>query len=223
MRDYFNGKVASHDWDLVCTDDSRALAKEIAELKQGTFIPLDEEYGIYRVVLPDKVTSFDIAQAQDNNVYVDSARRDLTINSIFYNLNTQEVYDPFNGVEDIKNKIIRTSTLENMKSDTLRMLRTYRFAAKTGFSVDKDLSQYCKENFALIKSVAMERINAEIMNIFSAKHSSSALNKMNEDDVLKTLLPSVSDAKEKVSFAIDVADKIPQTMQLVKMAALECN
>ena len=223
MRDYFNGKVASHDWDLVCTDNSRALAQEIAELKQGTFIPLDEEYGIYRVVLPDKVTSFDIAQAQDNDVYVDSRRRDLTINSIFYNLNTHEVYDPFNGVEDIQNRVIRTSSLDNMKSDPLRMLRTYRFAAKTGFSVDKELSQYCKENFSLIKDVATERVNSEIMNIFSAKYSTSSLNKMNEDGVLKILFPSVSDDKEKVSFAIDVADNIPQTMPLLKIVALYLN
>ena len=58
MRDYFSGKGTPHDWDLMCTDDSRALASEIAETKNGTFIPLDEERGIYRVVLADKVFRF---------------------------------------------------------------------------------------------------------------------------------------------------------------------
>ena len=79
MRDYFNGKGTPHDWDLMCTDDSRALAKEIAESKQGTFIPLDEERGIYRVVLQDKTTEFDIAQAIENDIYLDSKRRDFTL------------------------------------------------------------------------------------------------------------------------------------------------
>ena len=220
MRDYFNGKKTPHDWDLMCTDDSRALAKEIAESKQGTFIPLDEERGIYRVVLQDKTTEFDIAQALENDVYLDSKRRDLTVNSIFYNLNTHEVYDPFNGVSDVENKIIRTSTLENMQNDPLRMLRVYRFAAKTGFSIDKELSNYCKQNFPLIQKVAPERINSELMNIFSAQNCEFALISMLNDGALTFLFPSLNGNDEKLKMTIPRMSEIPQTQPTLKLATL---
>ena len=91
MRDYFNGRQKSHDWDLVCTQNAKEMAEELAEKKKGTLITLDETKGIYRVVFPDKSIYFDIAQAQDGDIASDSKRRDLTINSIFYNLNTHRV------------------------------------------------------------------------------------------------------------------------------------
>lgn len=220
MRDYFNGKENAHDWDLMCTDDSKALATEIADSKQGTLVVLDDARGIYRVVMPDKITSFDIAQALEDDVYLDSRRRDLTINSIFYNLNTHEVYDPFDGVSDVKNKIIRTSTLDNMKNDPLRMLRVYRFAAKTGFDIDKELSTYCKKNFALIQRIAPERINSELMNIFAAKNCESALSAMLQDGALTFLLPSLAGNESSIGNVIQNLGQIPSDKPTLKLASL---
>ena len=220
MRDYFNGKRNPHDWDLMCTDNSRVLASEIAEQKQGTFIPLDEERGIYRVVLKDKTAEFDIAQALENNVYLDSKRRDLTINSIFYNLNSHEVYDPFDGVSDVQNKIIRTSSLDNMKNDPLRMLRVYRFTAKTGFSIDEKLSAYCRENFPLIKRIAPERINCELMNIFSAENCESALSAMLDDGALTFLFNSIKGNENQLRKTIENLSLIPKEKPTLKLATL---
>ena len=220
MRDYFNGRKQSHDWDLVCTDSSKTLADEIAGLRGGTVVPLDERYGIYRVVLDDKVTEFDIAQAQQNDIEVDCHRRDLTINSIFYNLNTHEVYDPFNGVSDIENKVIRTASLDNMKADPLRILRVYRFLAKTGFSIDEDLSQCCKENVGLLDKVSRERIYSEVMNILSAPYLKNSLDKMQDDGLLHTLFPSLPEDDSTIRNAIDQTEKIPREKPLLKLLVL---
>lgn len=220
MRDYFNGRKKSHDWDLVCTDSSKALADEIAELRGGTVVPLDDRYGIYRVVLNDKVTEFDIAQAQQNDIEVDCHRRDLTINSIFYNLNTHEVYDPFNGVSDIENKVIRTASLDNIKADPLRILRVYRFIAKTGFKVDEGLAQCCRENVGLLDKISRERIYSEIMNILSAPYLKDSLNKMQDDGLLRTLFPSLPENDNTIRNAINQTEKIPREKPLLKLIAL---
>ena len=164
LRNYFLNDEISHDRDLVVLGDSKALAMKIAAELDGTFVELDNVNEIYRVVLKDKINYFDISKALNNSIEEDIKRRDFTINSIFYNLNKEEVIDPLNGAGDIKNKILKTSDFNNFIDDPLRFLRLYRFMSLTGFSIDEKLSVFVKEKFYLINFVARERINYEVIN-----------------------------------------------------------
>ena len=166
LRNYFLNNEISSDRDIVCLKDAKALALEIAKFQDGTFIELDCENEIYRVVLKDKTNYFDISKCLEDNILKDIQRRDFTINSIFYDLNREKVIDPLGGIEDIKNKIIRTCNLQNLADDPLRMLRLYRFYSKFGFEIEKELLNYTKANFNLIKNVALERVNQEILLLF---------------------------------------------------------
>ena len=83
LRNYYINNEISNDRDLVCLDDAQKLAQEITEFLDGTFIELDSENKIYRVVLKDKINYFDISQALNNNILDDAKRRDFTINSIY--------------------------------------------------------------------------------------------------------------------------------------------
>jgi len=70
----------------------------------------------------------------------DALRRDFTINSLFYNIDTDEVEDyTEKGISDIERKIIRTPLppLVTFKDDPLRVLRCFRFKARFNFSVDE--------------------------------------------------------------------------------------
>lgn len=74
----------------------------------------------------------------------DLERRDFTINSMALNLDTNEVFDYFNGQEDLKNKVLR-HTGKHFVEDPLRMLRTARFSARLGFTVASETKEFIKE------------------------------------------------------------------------------
>ena len=105
LRNYFIDGTISSDRDIVCVHDSYSFAKKLLEKFGGTFVELDEENKIYRVVLKDKTNYFDISQALNNDIEQDAKRRDFTINSIYYDIKKDEIYDPLNGISDIKNRL----------------------------------------------------------------------------------------------------------------------
>ena len=86
---------------------AEAFAQKLAEELNATFIVLDPEYKIYRLVLEDKINYLDISEIQGENIEEDLSRRDFAMNAIAINLANGEIIDPFAGKSDIENKIIR--------------------------------------------------------------------------------------------------------------------
>jgi len=85
---------------------------------------------------------FEITANKDITIEQDLARRDITINSIAQDVLTEEIIDPFNGIEDLKNKVIKATT-EHFIEDPLRVYRVARFACSLKFKVEEDtLSSY---------------------------------------------------------------------------------
>jgi tRNA nucleotidyltransferase (CCA-adding enzyme) len=83
-----------------------------------------------------------IPNMQFGSAYEDAMRRDFTINSLFYNLNTQQVEDFTNmGLDDLNNKIIRTPLPPSLtfQDDPLRILRAIRFSARYNFTLHPDI------------------------------------------------------------------------------------
>ena len=229
LRNYFINSYISQDRDIAVIKKAKELALEIADKTEGTFIELDNENEIYRVVLKDKINYFDVSKILNDNVFEDAKRRDFTINAIFYDLNKKEFYDPFSGRDDIKRKIIRTPDLNNMTDDPLRMLRFYRFISKTGFEADEKLRKFCIDNFDLIKNCATERINAEIIHIFEGEYVVKSLLSMFEDNVLEKVFPFISEIKkippnshhhlDLVHHSIETVKNIRINKPLLKIAA----
>jgi tRNA nucleotidyltransferase/poly(A) polymerase len=97
----------------------------------------------------------------------DALRRDLTINALFYNLNTNEVEDFVGGITDLENKIARTpmDPIQTWIDDPLRILRTIRFAAKYDLKIADELYLAAKNldvREALFKKISKERIWREM-------------------------------------------------------------
>ncbi|MBQ4646839.1 MAG: HDIG domain-containing protein [Candidatus Gastranaerophilales bacterium] len=216
LRNYFLNNKISFDRDLVVLGDSKALAIEISEKLNGTFIELDSENEIYRVVLQDKINYFDISKMLNNSLKEDIKRRDFTINSIFYDLNENKIIDLFNGVEDIKRKVLRTIDFNNFIDDPLRFLRLYRFFSLLGFKIEEDLSLFVKNNFNLIKTVAKERINYEIIKIFEGEFVVETLLKMYEDGILELIFPFVKEIKRIPNNSHHHLDLIHHSIETVK-------
>lgn len=216
LRNYFLNNEISPDRDLVVLENSKDLALKIAQELDGTFVELDNENEIYRIVLKDKINYFDVSKALENDILKDIQRRDFTINSIFYNLNKKEIFDPLGGLNDLKNKVLKTYSLDNFKDDPLRFLRLFRFYSKLNFKIDDELLNFTKENFSLINNVAKERINQEIIKIFEGEYVSETLLKMYDLGILELVFPFVSEIKKVPKNSHHHLDLIHHSIETVK-------
>lgn len=98
------------------------------------------------------------------NIEGDVKRRDLTINALFYDIDTQEVVDLVGGVNDLKNGVVRTvgSPEERFNEDRLRILRAVRFAGRFGSGLDPAVDAALSKDSSL-KGVSRERIRDEFL------------------------------------------------------------
>jgi len=104
-----------------------------------------------------------------DDLYQDALRRDFTINAIYLDPISFEIVDPFNGQQDIFNKIIKTvrESTDVFSEDALRILRMCRFSAKLGFNIDAETLQGAKQCAGLLKNISKERIGTELDLIIS--------------------------------------------------------
>jgi len=120
----------------------------------------------------------------------DLSRRDLTINSIALCPVSGDIIDPFDGLSDLKNKIIKfTGNPENrIKEDPCRILRACRFLAKIGGTFDDETSYALDTNGRLAKTIAPERIRTEIMKAMNTKKASLFFGSMAYIGILEFVL-----------------------------------
>ena len=195
IRDLFTKNCVFCDRDI-SIKGAENFARKIANKWDGTFIELDNENKIYRVVLPDKINFLDISELQGNTIEEDLKRRDFTINAIAYDLDNDKFVDVTGGLNDLKNKVLRHIDDKNFEDDPLRILRAFRFYAVTGFSMTKELEDALKKYMPMALNPAKERINYEIMKLFGGDFASSALLKMDEFGLLEKIFPSVTEMKK---------------------------
>ena len=135
----------------------------------------------------------------------DALRRDLTINSLFYNINTNEVEDlTGKGIKDLNEGIIRTplSAMQTLLDDPLRAFRAVRFASRFHFKMDPELEaaiQHPDVRSKLLHIVSRERISQEVTQMLS-HHSSSteATILLYRLDMLPIVLPLPLDEPENL-------------------------
>ena len=194
VRDFLMQKI-TYDRDIAIKN-AEQFAINIAKEYDGTFIILDDENQIFRVVLNDKKNYLDISELRAPTIDEDLQMRDFTINAIAYDLKNDKFIDPTRGIEDIKIKKLRSIREENFTDDSLRILRGYRFMSVTGFEFDENLSGILKKYNTLALRPAKERIHDELMKLFGGSNASNTLLKMLDDGILEILFPFVKDMKK---------------------------
>ena len=219
IRDCILGKD-SKDRDIAIKG-AEGFAQKLAEKLDATFITLDSENKIYRLVLKDKENYLDISELCGNTIEEDLMRRDFTINAIAYDLKENRFIDVTGGIEDIKNKQLKAIKEENFTDDPLRILRAFRFAATTGFEVNKELQQILIKHKDLIKQPAKERIHDEIIKLFGGKYTSQTLLKMLDAGVLELVFPCVNDIKKIPSNTHHHLDLIHHLIETVRQIELQ--
>lgn len=190
VRDFLLGKN-TFDKDII-VKSAEEFASRFANDNDGTFIELDKENKIYRVVLSDKVNYIDVTEADD--IEQDLKRRDFTINSIAVNLKNDEIIDVTGGRLDLERGIIRSISEGNLVDDPLRILRGYRFAATLGFEIESETQRQIDKHLDLILEPARERITYEIMKLFDGKYTASVL--LKADKLIEKIYPVFADVKK---------------------------
>ena len=198
VRDLLLGK-APHDWDI-CT--SAKPDETIAALDGMHIVKTGLKHGTVTVILEDgsyEVTTFRVDGVYKDNrhpenvrfvadIREDLARRDFTVNAMAYN-ETTGIIDPFGGMEDLKNGVIRCvgDARARFEEDALRIMRALRFSSTYGFSVGSSTSDAIHAQKDLLNNIANERINAELCKTLTGKGVLGVLTEY--ADVMQTVIP----------------------------------
>lgn len=135
---------------------------------------------------------FEIQTDKNITIEEDLARRDITINSIARDILTEKIIDPFNGIEDIKNKIIRMTT-EAFAEDPLRVYRVARFAATFDFEVENKTLKQMELLKQELKSLSVERVFNEFKKALESKHPSVFFDILRKANVLEVHFKEIYD------------------------------
>ena len=127
----------------------------------------------------------------------DIKRRDFTINALAVSVNSEDfglVYDYFNGLEDIKNKIIRTplDPFKTFDDDPLRILRAFRFASQLQYAPVKEILQAAEQMRERLKIISQERITEEFFKILTSPKPSVGLSLLYNTKVLEVIFPEIA-------------------------------
>jgi poly(A) polymerase len=130
----------------------------------------------------------------------DQNRRDFTINALALSLNKAnfgELSDPFNGLNDLEHKIIRTPLDPNItfSDDPLRMMRAIRFSSQLHFEIEATTLQAIAANRERIKIVSAERIADEMNKIMMAEKPSVGFKLLEETGLLQIIFPELQQMK----------------------------
>jgi poly(A) polymerase len=176
-------KRVSKDIDFVCVGSGIELAEKVAEaLGPKVRVNVYKNFGTAQISMEDLDLEFVGARkesyrtesrkpiVEDGTLEDDQKRRDFTINAMAISLNEKdfgELIDPFNGVTDLKNKLIKTplDPLLTFSDDPLRMMRGIRFASQLNFDIDADTYQAITDQKDRLKIVSQERITDELNKI----------------------------------------------------------
>ncbi|MES1216187.1 MAG: CCA tRNA nucleotidyltransferase, partial [Bacteroidota bacterium] len=126
----------------------------------------------------------------------DQKRRDFTINALAISLNKKDygkLIDPFYGVNDLKEKIIRTplEPLQTFSDDPLRMMRAIRFAAQLGFTIEEKTFEAIKKDASRISIVSQERITDELNKILATQKPSIGFDLLYRAGLLQIIFPQM--------------------------------
>lgn len=180
VRDALLGKTPK-DYDLA-TDAVPDKVEEMMKAGGLKTVPTGKSFGVINVFTSEgeyEVATFrrDLSggrrpdAVEFTNIEGDVSRRDLTINALFYDIDTFEVVDLVGGVQDIKNGVVRTvgAAEDRFGEDRLRILRAIRFAGRFGSDLDPAVDAALQKDASLDK-ISGERIRDEfIKGITSAK------------------------------------------------------
>ena len=213
VRDHILGGGKAKDIDVVTVGSGTELAKAVQKHLPGAQAVQEfKSYGTAMVKWRDISLEFVGARKESysqnsrnpkvtqGTLEDDQNRRDFTINALAVSLNRKDkgtLIDPFNGLDDLQNGIIRTPLEPTVtySDDPLRMLRAIRFATQLNFKIEDKSIIAIKKNAHRIEIISKERIVDELHKIVLTTQPSSGFLMMEQNDLLERILPELIQLK----------------------------
>lgn len=240
VRDIFLERK-SKDIDFVTVGSGIEVAKAVAR-KHGnnkSHLAVFKTYGTAQVKIMGLELEFVGARresymhssrnpiVEDGTLHDDQLRRDFTINAMAICVNHDswgKVLDPFNGIEDMERRLIRTPRNPDItfSDDPLRMMRAVRFATQLGFEIEEETFEAIKRNANRIKIITRERIADELMKIMRSPKPSRGFFLLDKSGLLQLICPELANLKgvETVN-GRGHKDNFLHTMQVLDNVAAE--
>jgi len=186
VRDWLLRKQIK-DWDFTTS----APASEIKRIfKDKTLFSL--KHDTVTVVIKGK--NYEITPFRGKSLVEDLMHRDFTINAMAYDRERKVVLDPYNGLKDLRKKLIRATVDPKARfiEDPLRLMRAIRFAVELGFRIDRETLDAVTEMAELIQQVSWERIRDELLKILVSPFPARGVEIMHKVGLLKYVIPELS-------------------------------
>jgi poly(A) polymerase len=209
VRDKIIGRSTT-DADIVCLGDGIELAHKVSERFSNPTVSYFKNFGTAHIKLPDFDVEFVGARKESyqhhsrkpevlpGTLEDDQNRRDFTINALAISLNKEDygtLIDPFNGIFDIENKIIKTplDPFRTFSDDPLRMMRAIRFSTQLNFHIAPETLAAIKTDASRIKIVSQERITDELNKIMLSPKPSIGWDLLFKTKLLDIIFPQMID------------------------------
>ena len=196
------------DIDVVVEGRGIDLAKAFAEQIEGADVIIFENFGTAMVRFQDFEVEFVGARkesyqrhsrkpiVEEGSLEDDQLRRDFTINALSISLNAEnlgQLIDPFSGLADLEEGIIRTPTDPDItfSDDPLRMMRAIRFATQLDFFIEENTFRAIERNRDRIRIVSQERIHTELNKIILAPKPSIGFKLLQKSGLLAIIFPEL--------------------------------
>lgn len=211
VRDQLLGRP-SKDIDIVVEGDGPALARSVGR-RTGSGVAVFARFGTAMIHSSEgEEVEFVGARKESyskdsRKPYVsrgtlrdDQLRRDFTINALSFSLQKEDMgtlYDPFGGLEDLKNGIIRTPLDPDatFSDDPLRMVRAIRFATQLSFSIVPEALESIRRNRGRMSILSPERVSEELNKMLMSPKPSVGFDLLDSTTLLELVLPAISNLK----------------------------
>ncbi|WP_341215587.1 HD domain-containing protein [uncultured Wocania sp.] len=213
VRDFILNRENAKDIDIVAIGSGIELAKQVAKnLPNKPKVQIFKTYGTAMLRYDDIEIEFVGARKESYNensrnpivengsLQDDQNRRDFTINALALDLSETkfgDLLDPFNGIDDLKNQIIKTPLNPDItySDDPLRMMRAIRFATQLNFKIEDESLKSISKNCHRIKIITNERIVVELNKIIESKTPSIGFLLLERTGLLHYILPELTALK----------------------------
>lgn len=201
-------KRPSKDIDFVVLGDGLEFAEKVANELKITKVAYYKNFGTAAFRCDDLEIEFVGARkesysrdsrkpmVESGSLSDDQKRRDFTINALAISLSKSsfgEVLDPFDGLDDLKNKVIRTplDPDQTYSDDPLRMMRAIRFASQLGFKIEQNSLSSISKNAERLKIISIERTMDEFNKIVLSEKPSRGLGLLLDTKLLHQFFPEM--------------------------------
>jgi len=213
VRDYLLERGTAKDIDIVAVGSGIELAQKVASLLPNKpKVQVFKTYGTAMLRYNDVEIEFVGARkesyaeesrnpiVENGTLDDDQKRRDFTINALAISLNKNswgELLDPFDGVADLKSKIIKTPLNPDItySDDPLRMMRAIRFASQLGFIIEEKSLKAIAKNSQRLNIITKERIVDELNKIIASPKPSIGFLLLDDCNLLNQILPELTNLK----------------------------